>query len=245
VASPFFTGPLRSPDRLQNTFANESFMDELAFAAGADPVQFRLRHLSAPRLIAVVNAASSAANWNPRPFPQGVNALSDFGLPVNVKAGRGIACVLYEGDNGYCAMVVEVQVDIGTGQVTVTRITTAVETGPISNPDGLKNQTEGGALQGMSRALFEQVKWDSAAGTITTDDWVTYPVFAWGQQIPVMNTVLIDNLKVSPTGAGELSITVTAAAIANAIFDATGVRIRQAPFTPSTVLAALAAANVH
>jgi nicotinate dehydrogenase subunit B len=245
VASPFFTGPLRSPDRLQNTFANECFMDELAAAAGADPVQFRLRHLSDPRLIAVVNAGASAANWNPRPYPQGLNAFSDFGLPVGVKAGRGFACVLYEGDNGYTAMAVEILVDIATGIVTVTKITTAVETGPISSPDGLKNQTEGGALQGMSRALYEQLEWNAVDGTITTKDWVTYPAFAWGQQIPVMNTVLIDNLTVSPTGAGELSITLTAAAIGNAIFDATAVRIRQAPFTPSTVLAALAAANVH
>jgi len=131
-ASPFFTGPLRSPDRLQNTFANESFMDEVAAALTTDPVQYRLRHLSDPRLIAVLNAATSAANWDARPSPKPGNART------GVVTGRGVACALYEGDNGYSAMVAEVSVDQATGVITVTRIVTSQDSGPVSNPDGLR-----------------------------------------------------------------------------------------------------------
>jgi CO/xanthine dehydrogenase Mo-binding subunit len=233
IASPFFTGPLRSPDRLQNTFANESFMDEVAALANADPVQFRLRHLSDPRLIAVLNAAAKQANWDTRPSPKPGNA------QTGVVTGRGVSCVLYEGDNGYSAMVAEVSVDHATGKITVTRIVTAQDSGPVSNPDGLRNQMEGGALQGLSRALFEEVKWSADSSTITTLDWRTYPVFQFGDALPVIETVLLNPLNVPQTGAGECTITITAAAIGNAFFDATGVRLRQVPFTPARVLAAL------
>jgi nicotinate dehydrogenase subunit B len=235
IASPFFTGPLRSPDRLQNTFANESLMDEVAFAMKADPVQYRLRHLSDPRLITVVNAAATAAHWDARPSPKPGNAAT------GVVTGRGIACVLYEGDNGYSALVAEVSVDQGTGDIIVTRIITSQDSGPVSNPDGLRNQMEGGALQGMSRALFEEVKWNAASGAITSVDWKTYPVLPFGFPLPTIETVLINPLDVPQLGAGECTITITAAAIGNAIFDATGARLRQVPFTPARILAALAA----
>jgi CO/xanthine dehydrogenase Mo-binding subunit len=233
IASPFFTGSLRSPDRLQNTFANESFMDEVAAAVKADPVQYRLRHLSDPRLIAVLNAAASAAKWDTRPSPKPGNA------NTGVVTGRGISCVLYEGNNGYSAMVAEVSVDQATGIITVTRIVTSQDSGPVSNPDGLRNQMEGGSLQGMSRALHEEVKWNAATGEITTIDWRTYPVFQFGDPLPVIETVLMNPLNVPPLGAGECTITVTASAIANAVFDATGARLRQVPFTPERVMAAL------
>jgi CO/xanthine dehydrogenase Mo-binding subunit len=234
VASPFFTGPLRSPDRLQNTFANESFMDEVAAAMTADPVQYRLRHLSDPRLIAVLNAAATAANWDTRPSPKPGNA------KTGVVAGRGISCVLYEGDNGYSAMVAEVSVDQATGIITVTRIVTSQDSGPVSNPDGLRNQMEGGTLQGMSRALYEEVKWNVDPGAITSVDWKTYPVLPFGVPLPEIETVLLNPLNVPQMGAGECSITIVAAAIGNAVFDATGARLRQVPFTPARVLAALA-----
>ena len=234
VASPFFTGPLRSPNRLQNTFANECFMDELAFAAHADPVQYRLRHLSDPRLIAVVKAVADAANWVTRPSPSGGNSRT------GVAVGRGISCVLYEGNNGYCALVAEVSVDQSTGAVTVTRLTASQDSGPVSNPDGLRNQMEGGAMQGMSRALFEEVKWNSAYGFVNSGDWRTYPVYQWGMPIPEIRTVLLDPQNVPKLGAGECTITTVGSAIGNAIFDAIGVRLRQIPFTPARVLAALA-----
>ena len=235
IASPFFTGPLRSPDRLQNTFANESFMDEVAAAVTADPVQYRLRHLSDPRLIAVLNAAAEAANWDTRPSPKPGNA------KTGVVTGRGVSCVLYEGNNGYSAMVAEVSVDQATGVITVTRIVTSQDSGPVSNPDGLRNQMEGGALQGMSRALHEEVKWNADSGAITSVDWKTYPVLPFGDPLPVIETVLLNPLNVPQLGAGECTITIAASAIGNAVFDATGARLRQVPFTPARVLAALAA----
>jgi len=233
IASPFFTGPLRSPNRLQNTFANECFMDELALAAKADPVQYRIRHLSDARLIAVVKAAAAAANWDTRPSPKPGNART------GVVTGRGISCVLYEGNNGYCALVAEVSVDQTTGAVTVTKLVASQDSGPVSNPDGLRNQMEGGAMQGMSRALFEEVQWDYQAGTVTSTDWVSYPVYQWGMPIPEIQTVLLDPLNVPKLGAGECTITTVGSAIGNAIFDALGVRVRQIPFTPARVLAAL------
>jgi CO/xanthine dehydrogenase Mo-binding subunit len=232
IESPFFTGPLRSPDRLQNTFANESFMDELAAAVKVDPVQYRLRHLSDPRLIAVVNAAAKAANWETRPSPKPGNAAT------GVVQGRGISCVLYEGNNGYCALVAEVEVDQASGVVTVKRLVASQDSGPVSNPDGLRNQMEGGALQGMSRAMHEEVKWTNRG--ITTFDWKSYPVFQFGDPLPVVETVLLNPQNVPQLGAGECTITIVAAAIGNAVFDATGARLRQVPFTPANVMAALA-----
>ena len=224
VESPFWTGPLRSPNRLQNTFAHECMMDELAAAAKADPVEYRLRHLRDPRLRAVVHSAAKAANWQARPSP------SQPPTTNRIARGRGVACVLYEGDNGYCGMVAEVDVHLETGVVDVTRLVMALDSGPISNPDGLRNQAEGGALHGMSRALFEEVLWDDEK--VTSVDWRTYKTFPVGFKIPKLETVLINTMEAEACGAGETSITVTAAAIGNAIFDATGIRVRQVPFTP-------------
>ena len=239
VESPFWTGPLRSPSRLQNTFAHECMLDELAAAVKADPVEYRLRHLRDPRLRAVVQAAAKAANWRPRPSPGSQNGEPGTGTgPKNrVARGRGVSCVLYEGDNGYCSMIAEVEVHLDSGIVNVNRIVMALDSGPISNPDGLRNQAEGGALHGMSRALFEEVTWDEEK--VTSVDWRTYRTFPVGFKIPKLETVLINTLEAEACGAGETSITVTAAAIGNAIFDATGVRLRQVPFTPERIKQAL------
>jgi len=232
IRSPFFTGPLRSPERLQNTFAHESFMDEIAAAVAADPVAHRLKHLADPRLIDVVKAAAKAANWDTRPSPKSGNRRT------GIASGRGISCVLYEGDNGYCAMVAEVEVNQDTGVVAVKRLVIAEDCGPISNPDGLRNQLEGGALQGMSRALLEEVTWDSSK--VTSIDWRTYRPLFVGAAIPKIETVLLNRTDVRANGAGETAVTVAPAAIANAIFDATGARVRDVPFTPDRVKAALA-----
>jgi CO/xanthine dehydrogenase Mo-binding subunit len=232
VVSPFWTGPLRSPQRLQNTFAHESFMDELAAHAKADPVEFRLRHLSESRMIDVVKAASQKANWEARPSPN-PHAKSTAGFAT----GRGISCVAYEGDNGFSSMVAEVQVELATGKVVVKRLVVAIDAGPISNPDGLRNQSEGGALQGMSRALGEEVTWDDH--NVTSIDWKTYHSLPLGFAVPKVDVVLLDRPDLPATGAGETAITVVAGAIANAIFDATGVRIRQVPFTAERIKAAL------
>jgi nicotinate dehydrogenase subunit B len=231
VGSPFFTGPLRSPSRLQNTFAHECFMDEVAAHVTADPVEYRLRHLRDPRLIDVIRAAAKASGWDPRPSPQ--RSIP----PTGIASGRGIACVLYEGDNGYCAMVTEVEVDQATGSVRVRRIVMGHDCGPMSNPAGVRSQMEGGALQGMSRALGEEVTWDDQK--VTSIDWRTYHSLPLGFDVPTIECVLINRTDGEAMGAGETSITLSAAAIGNAIFDATGARIREVPFTPDRVKRAL------
>ena len=233
VRSFFWTGPLRSPQRLQNTFAHECFMDEVAQRVKADPVAYRLKHLRDPRLGNVLTAAAKAANWEPRPSPR--PKLSRTG----VASGRGIACVLYEGDNGYCAMVAEVDVNQDTGSVLVKRLVVALDCGPVSNPDGVRNQIEGGALQGISRAFLEEVTWDDQK--VTAIDWRSYKSLSLGYASPIVESVLIDQPDAPAAGAGETSITVVAAAIGNAICDATAARVRQLPFTPERVKAALAA----
>ncbi|HEX6503503.1 MAG TPA: molybdopterin cofactor-binding domain-containing protein [Terriglobales bacterium] len=231
VKSPFFTGPLRSPLRLQNTFAHECFMDELSAHVKSDPVAYRLQHLSETRMIDVVKAAAKAAKWDERPSPN----------PKRAKAGkttgRGIACVAYEGDNGYVALTAEVEVDQAAGRVQVIRFVVAQDCGPISNPAGIRNQIEGGVLQGMSRALGEEVTWDEH--NVTSTSWGTYHSLPLGIEVPAVESVLINRPDVRATGAGETAITVVAAAIGNAIFDATGARSRQVPFTPARLKAAL------
>lgn len=232
VRSPFWTGSLRSPARLQNTFAHECFMDELAARARVDPIAYRLRHLSDPRLREVLTAAAKAAGWQERPSPRGDRQ------EIGMSYGRGVACVLYEGENGYSAMVAEVEVNQETGATVLKRMVVSIDCGPISNPDGLKNQVEGGALQGASRALLEEATWDGTR--VTSIDWRTLHVWSLASGVPTIETVLIDRRDAQANGAGETSITVAAAAIGNAIFDATGARIRHAPFTPERVRAALA-----
>jgi len=231
VESPFFTGPLRSPSRLQNTFAHECFLDEIAAHVGADPVAYRLRHISDPRLKNVIAAAAKAASWDARPSPK------KNGARTGVVSGRGISCVLYEGDNGYVAMVAEIDVDQETGRIAAKRFFVAQDCGPISNPEGMKNQLEGGALQGLSRALGEEVTWDDAQ--VTSIDWRTYRSLSLGSPMPTIESVLV-NGDGEAMGAGETAITIVAAAVGNAVFDATGARLREVPFTPERVKAGLA-----
>ena len=233
VDSPFFTGPLRSPSRLQNTFAHESFFDEIAAHVQTDPVAYRLRHVREPRLREAIAAAAKAAAWDQRPSPKA------SAPRAGVVSGRGISCVAYEGTNGYVAMVAEVDVDQATGKIVARRLVVAQDCGPISNPDGIRNQIEGGALQGLSRALGEEVTWDDRK--VTSVDWRTYHSLPLGFAVPKIESVLINRTDVEATGAGETAITVVAGAIGNAVFDATGARLRQVPFTPERVKAALAA----
>jgi CO/xanthine dehydrogenase Mo-binding subunit len=231
VNSPFFTGPLRSPARLQNTFAHECFMDEIAASLKADPIEYRQRHLRDPRLKNVLAAAAKAAGWDVRPSPRAGTRRT------GVVTGRGVSCVLYEGDNGYCANVSEIEVNQDTGVIAVKRCVVAMDSGPISNPDGIKNQVEGGTLQGISRALLEEVTWNT--DRVTSVDWRSYRPIYLGAEIPRIESVLINQSSGAAMGAGETAITVAAAAIGNAFFDATGVRLREVPFTPERVKAAL------
>jgi CO/xanthine dehydrogenase Mo-binding subunit len=235
VRSPFFTGPLRSPLRIQNTFANECFVDELSLTAGADPVEFRLKHLQQQRLVGVLKAAAAAAKWKRRVAPRARTVTN------GVAWGRGIACVAYEGRNGYAALVADVDVDLASGVVQPRRFVIAIDCGPVSNPDGLRNQVEGGILQGTSRSLVEEITWDEQR--VTSTDWETYQSLRLDYEVPVIETVFVTPDGVAATGAGETAITVVPAAIGNAIFDATGARLRDVPFTPARVKAALDARN--
>jgi CO/xanthine dehydrogenase Mo-binding subunit len=218
----------RSLGGSENTFANESFIDELAAAAGVDPMEYRLRYLADPRERAVLNAAAEKAGWVPRP--------SLHITETELTEGRGVAFARYENDQAIVACIAEVQVGQNTGVVRVRRVIVAHDCGLIINPDGVKNQIEGNVIQSLSRALKEEVQFDELR--ITSVDWKTYPILNFSE-VPDIEIVLLNRPDQPAVGAGEPSTVTTAAAVANAIFDATGVRLRQIPFTPERVRAAL------
>jgi nicotinate dehydrogenase subunit B len=226
--TPLRTSNLRAPGDLARVFASESFIDEVASGVRMDPVQFRLRYLGGnKRATEALLAATKKAGWQERPSPapkaSGSKAL-----------GRGVA-VANRSDT-ITAAVAEVEVDTSTGKVTVKRVTLSHDCGLIVNPNGLTNQIEGNVIQGVSRTLLEEVKFDSAG--VKNLDWASYPVIRYGD-IPQVDVVLIDRKEMEPLGGGEPSIVPVPAAIANAVFDAIGVRLRDIPLTPQRVLSAL------
>jgi nicotinate dehydrogenase subunit B len=227
---PLRTSNLRAPGDLGRVFASESTMDEIAADQHADPLQFRLRYLTSDKRISeILVATAKKAGWTDRPSPAPAS--------TGTKAlGRGIAVA--NRANTMTAAVAEIEVDKTTGDVTVKKITLGHDCGLIVNPDGLKNQIEGNVLQAVSRALLEEVKFDKTGQKNL--DWDSYPVIRF-EQIPDVEIVLIDRPEMQPLGGGEPSIVPVTAAIANAIFDATGARMRQVPFTPQRVLSALKA----
>ncbi len=227
MGSPLRTAHLRLPSGPHATFADESFIDELAEAAGADPVQFRLGYLTEERQVHALKSAAEAAGWQTRTSPRpGARARG-----AGVAAGRGIAF------RGRIATVAEVEVNLQTGKVWVKRFVCAHDCGLICNPDGLRNAIEGNLLHSMSRALYEEVKFDRFK--VTSVDWRTYPIATIEDTPEKIDLVLINRPDLPPSGAGEPSSAHTAAAMANAIFDATGVRLRRVPFTAERVKAAL------
>jgi nicotinate dehydrogenase subunit B len=232
IAEAFFrSSHLRSPGRIENSFANEGFMDELAAAAKADPAEFRLRYLKDPRAIEVVQAAMKLAGWQARPGP---NPNAGSGPVVN---GRGIAYLRYNNAITYVAAVAEVEVDTRSGAIRVTRVCASHDCGEMVNPDGVANQVEGGVLQTVSRTLLERVTWDR--DMVKSVDWASYPIMRF-PQAPKVEVALIDRPGAVAWGAGEPMACAIPAAIANAVFDATGARLRSVPFTPDKVKAALA-----
>lgn len=232
IAEAFFrSSHLRSPGRIENSFANESFMDELAAAVKVDPAEYRLRYLKDQRALDVVQAAMKLANWQPRPGPN-----PDAGSGPVVK-GRGIAYLRYNNAITYVAAVAEVEVNKDTGEIRVTRVCASHDCGEMVNPDGVANQVEGGVLQTVSRTLMEAVTWDR--NKVTSVDWVSYPILRH-TQAPKVEVALIDRPGQVSWGAGEPTACAIPAAIANAVFDATGARLRSVPFTPDKVKAALA-----
>ncbi len=225
---PLRSSSFRSLGGAENTFANESFMDELAAAAGVDALEFRLRYLEEERLREVLNAAAEKAGWEAHPSPQPSSE--------NVVPGRGVAFARYENEQAIVACIAFVEVNKTSGAVRVRRIVLAHDCGLIINPDGLKNQIEGNIIQSLSRALKEEVHFDQ--WRVTSRDWDTYPILTFSE-VPDVEIVLINRPDQPAVGAGEPSSVTTAAAVANAIFDATGARVRQIPFTPDRVLKAL------
>lgn len=217
---------MRGLGAFANVFAIESFMDELAHTAGADPVEFRLRHLQDERARAVINAAVRKAGW------QGGERI------LGEDRGRGIAFSRYKNRGCYAAIVVDLSVDRNSGQISLERAVIAADAGQIVNPDGLSNQLEGGFLQSASWTLKEQVTFDEHG--ITSRDWDSYPVLRFPES-PEIETVLVDRPDMPFLGCGEGAQGPAPAAIANAIFDAAGIRLREIPFTPERVKAAITA----
>lgn len=228
-ASPLRTAHFRDPLGPQLHFASESFIDEIAAAVGADPVQFRLRYLRDPRDVAVIRAAAEKAGWETRPSGRNVPAGD------GVVRGRGIGYAQRNGST--IAIVAEVEVDRRTGRIWPRRYTAAVEHGLVINPEGLRLATEGNIVQATSRALLEEVRFDGH--NVTSVDWESYPILETPEMPESIDVVILNRKDLEPRGAGEPSTRPVAAAIANAFFDATGVRMRRAPFTRENVKAAL------
>ena len=228
--TPLRVNPLRSPGEPAGWFASETMVDEVAAAHGADAYQFRLRHLANDqRASELLQATAKQAGWKERPSPS-----PDAGAAK--ATGRGIALIA-RGATLVCA-VAEVDVDRASGVVTVKKMTMGHDCGLIINPDGLKFQLEANVMQGVSRALIEETKWDATG--IKTVDWRTYPVITFAK-VPDVDVVLINRPERPSSGSGEPGIVPLFAAIGNAIFDAIGVRLREGPFTPQRVKAALQA----
>jgi len=227
--TPFRPSWIRTPGRMQNTFANESFVDELAAALGVDPLEFRLRSLNDARGTDLLQHLGRLSGWRPR------GAASR--QPADVLKGRGLSYVKYELVRTYVGAVADVEVDRTTGVVKVKKVFVAHDCGQIINPDGLRNQIEGNVVQTTSRTLLESLRFDRSR--VTSVDWKTYPILKF-PDVPEVAIDLIDRPAEKPWGAGEPSAAVIPAAIANAIYDATGARLRSVPFSPAKVLAALA-----
>ncbi len=231
VEKAFFrSAHLRSPGRIENTFANESFIDELAFAAQADPAEYRLRYMKDPRGVAVIEKAMARAKWQRR---AGINPAGAGG---DIARGRGISYLRYSNNNTYVAAVADVAVNRKTGEIRVERVCVAHDCGLVVNPDGTINQIEGGTIQTVSRTLMEAVRWDRRE--VLSRDWVSYPIIRH-DQVPRVEVDLIDRPDLPTFAAGEPTPCAIPAAIGNAVFDATGARLREIPFTPDRVKAAL------
>jgi nicotinate dehydrogenase subunit B len=222
--------PLRGLGSVQNLFAIESLMDELAFSAGQDPIEFRLRHLTDERSKAVLRAVARLSNWKVTKPRKG-----------KTLTGQGVAFTHYNNYGAYVAMVVDVSIDKKSGAVNVERVSVAHDCGLIVNPDGLRNQIEGNTIQAISRALLERVSFEP--GGVTSLDWSSYPILRFSQVPKEIAIDLIDRPQEPALGAGEPATCVVLPAVANAIFAASGARLREIPFVAERVLAAMSRRN--
>jgi nicotinate dehydrogenase subunit B len=226
----------RGVSALPNTFAHESYIDELATEAGVDPIEYRLRYLRDPRAIDLVKAVAERADWSPRPVWKEPVAEGD------IVRGRGFAYALYVHSRfpGYgaawSAWIADVAVNKSTGDVSVTRVVAGQDSGLMINPEGVRHQIHGNVIQSTSRALMEEVSFDR--NSVTSREWGAYPIITF-PDIPKIDVLMLPRQDQPPLGVGESASVPSAAAIANAIFDATGVRFRELPFTPERILAGL------
>jgi len=221
---PFAVGSWRGPGANMNVFAIESQIDLMATAAGADPLAFRLQNLSDARMRRVLQAVASAFGWTPASMPQSRGA----------GRGHGLACVIDAGS--YVATMAEVQVDHATGKITVLRIVCAQDMGVVVNPEGARMQIEGGLTMGLGYTLTEELRF--RGGEILDRNFDSYEIPRLGS-VPRVTAILVKNDELAPQGGGEPAITTTGAVIANALFDATGVRLFRLPLLPERVLQAL------
>lgn len=226
--TPLRTSNLRAPGDLARTFASESLLDEIAADVRVDPVQFRLRYLkNNKRVTEALVAATQAAQWKEH--------VSHSAPSAGSKAtGRGVS--VSGRDGTITAAVAEVEVDKSTGEISVKRVTLAHDCGLIINPDGLRNQIEGNIIQGVSRTLLEEVHFDAQG--VKNLDWASYPIATF-RRVPEIQIVLVNRKEMPALGGGEPSTVPVPAAIANAVFDAIGVRVREVPMTPQKVQALL------
>jgi CO/xanthine dehydrogenase Mo-binding subunit len=221
---PLRISAMRSLGAYTNIFSIESFMDELAIAAKADPVAFRLAHIEDPRARDVIMLAAERFGWDKRPKSQDGR-------------GYGFAFARYKNLAAYCAIAMEVATDRETGRVHVSRVVSAVDTGQVVNPDGVRNQIEGAIVQSTSWTMYEAVTFDDTR--ITSVDWATYPILRFSNVPGSVEVHIIDRPGLPFLGAGEAGQGPTAAALANAIADATGQRLRDLPLTPSRLKSAI------
>ena len=230
---------LRGVSALPNSFAHESYIDELAAAAGVDPLEYRLRHLTDARGAELLRATAAQAGWVPR---TGARRLADADGLLH---GQGVAYAQYVHSTfpgfgaAWSAWVAEVAVDPASGAVSVSRVTAGQDTGLVVNPDGVRHQLQGNVIQSISRTLKEEVRFDAAG--VASREWGGYPILTF-PELPQLDVLLVPRPDQPPMGAGESASVPSAAAIANAIYDATGVRFREVPFTPERIKAGLAAA---
>ncbi|MDP3170291.1 MAG: molybdopterin-dependent oxidoreductase [Polaromonas sp.] len=232
---------LRGVSALPNSFAHESYIDELATAAGVDPVEFRLRYLSEPRAAELVRATAERAGWKAHTQPQ---QTPDVNGATDIVTGQGVAYARYVHSKwpgfgaAWAAWVADVEVNRRTGEVHVRRVVVGHDAGTLINPAGVQHQIHGNVVQTTSRALTEQVSLNPVNNTVASLEWGSYPILNF-RDVPVIEVVTMARPGEPPLGAGESASVPGTAAIANAIFDATGVRFRQPPFTPEVIRAAL------
>jgi CO/xanthine dehydrogenase Mo-binding subunit len=226
--APLRPSNIRAPGKVANCFAVEAFIDELAMVAKIDPLEFRRRDLDDPRGIEVLDRCAALIGWQPA---SGVRRRNGA-----VARGRGIAYVHYKHNETYVAMAIDVEVDRKSGEIRVKRVACAHDCGLMINPGAVRNQVEGNILQTLSRSLFEETTFDRQR--VTSVDWASYRILRF-PEVPELLIDLIQRTGEPPLGAGEAASSPVAAALANAVYDAIGVRLRAAPFTAERVLAAL------